>query len=149
MENNITSLLIEECKFRLVDESIPRLHKCLDKLSEQEIWYRPNKNTVSIGNLVLHLCGNVTQWLISGLGGAPDNRRRQQEFDEPGPLPTSSLHEMLDNLATEITAVVEGLGHTSTQQRIFHPGLSCIRSIYSGARGGTFLLPRWAGDHHD
>ncbi len=109
MQDKVSELLIRETKYRLLEESIPRLHKCLDKLSEAEIWYRPNTNTVSIGNLVLHLCGNVRQWLISGLGGAPDHRERQREFDEPGPLPTSELREKLDKLETDIEAVLEGL----------------------------------------
>lgn len=106
---NTSTLLIEETRYRLLDESIPRLHKCLDKLTKQEIWYRPNKSTVSIGNLVLHLCGNVKQWLISGIGGASDDRQRQQEFDEEGPIATVQLREMLDQLTTEIEATLEGL----------------------------------------
>lgn len=111
--SDIATLLIKEAEFRLLEESIPRLHKCLDTLTDQEIWYRPNSNTVSIGNLVLHLCGNVRQWLISGLGGAADHRQRQQEFDETGPLPTNELHQMLDQLTAEIKAVLEGLTETS------------------------------------
>lgn len=109
MEDKISGMLIEEAKYRLLEESIPRLRRCLDQLSEEEVWFRPNENTVSIGNLVLHLCGNVQQWLVSGLGGAADHRRRQREFDEPGPLPTTELHQMLDKLDTEIKAVLEGL----------------------------------------
>jgi uncharacterized damage-inducible protein DinB len=111
--SDIATLLIKEAEFRLLEESIPRLHICLDKLTKQGIWYRPNSNTVSIGNLVLHLCGNVRQWLISGLGGAADHRQRQQEFNETGPLPTIELHQMLDQLATEIEVVLEGLTESS------------------------------------
>lgn len=109
MKDQVSSLLIQESRYRLLDESIPRLQKCLDKLSEEEVWFRPNENTVSIGNLILHLCGNVRQWLISGLGGAPDQRKRQQEFDEPGPLPTSDLRKKLDTLAIDIQEVLERL----------------------------------------
>ncbi len=109
MQDEVSELLIRETKYRLLEESIPRLHKCLDKLSEAEIWYRPNTHTVSIGNLVLHLNGNVRQWLISGLGGAPDLRQRQQEFDETGPIPISELKEMLDILENDIEVVLEGL----------------------------------------
>jgi len=109
MTDRVANLLIKETRFRILEESIPRLRKCLEKLSQEEIWYRPNTHTVSIGNLVLHLCGNVRQWLISGLGGAPDHRDRQREFDEPGPLPTSELRKKLDKLTNDIEAVLEGL----------------------------------------
>ncbi len=109
MSEEISGLLIEETRHRLLKESIPRLLKCLDLLTEQEIWFRPNQNTVSIGNLVLHLCGNVRQWLISGLGGAPDHRLRQREFDEQGPLPTAELRQMLDRLAADIEVVLQGI----------------------------------------
>jgi uncharacterized damage-inducible protein DinB len=109
MPDDLSELLISESRYRLLEESIPRLHKCMDRLTEEELWYRPNENTVSIGNLVLHLCGNVRQWLISGMGGAPDLRKRQQEFDETGPLPPEVLHEMLDKLAVDIQDVLGGL----------------------------------------
>jgi putative RNA 2'-phosphotransferase len=72
--------LIAESKRRLLDQSLPRLKKCLELLSEEEIWFRPNTKALSVGNLVLHLCGNVTQHIVSGLGGAPDTRRRAEEL---------------------------------------------------------------------
>ncbi len=91
-------LLVAEIRRRLFDENIPRIKKCLGELSEKEIWYRPNEHSNSVGNLVLHLCGNVRQWLIAGLGGHVDTRKRQSEFDEPGPVPTANLISMLDQL---------------------------------------------------
>jgi len=87
-------------------------------MSEQEVWYRPNSSTVSAGNLVLHLCGNVQQWLISGLGGAPDNRNRQAEFDETGPLPTSELLTHLDDLQLAIQQVLPKLTQTDLTAKL-------------------------------
>jgi len=109
MGDEVAKLLIKETRYRLLDESIPRLNKCLDKLTEEEIWYRPNSNTVSIGNLVLHLCGNVRQWLICGLGDAVDNRQRHQEFNETGPIPCSELRNNLSSLGSEIDKVLAEL----------------------------------------
>ena len=105
----ISQLLLAEARHRLLEESIPRLEKCLSKLDEQGIWYRPNDQTVSAGNLVLHLCGNVRQWLISGLGGRPDHRNRDQEFSEEGPLETSVLLDMLKDLSRDIDQVLTEL----------------------------------------
>lgn len=109
MQNSIALLLIDETRFRLLEESIPRLRKCLEKMTSKQIWYRPNTHTVSAGNLVLHLCGNVRQWLISGLGGNPDQRIRQREFDEKGPIATKELLQMLDELALKIDQVLTSL----------------------------------------
>ncbi len=110
-------LLVQEVRRRLMDENVPRIKQCLAELTTEEIWYRPNENSNSVGNLVLHLCGNVRQWLLSGLGGYTDNRRRQQEFDERGPFPTSILLRHLDELMEETDKVLNKL----TAEKILQP----------------------------
>jgi len=103
----VHSLMIAEVKRRLFKESIPRAKKCLNLLSEEDIWYRPNENSNSVGNLILHLCGNVRQWLISAIGEVEDVRQRQSEFDERGPLPTSELIAKLDQLQADAVKVLD------------------------------------------
>lgn len=76
-------------------ENTPRVIKCLEHLSETEIWYSPNESSNSAGTLVLHLCGNITQYIISGLGGEPDKRERDKEFTEKGKLSKEQLKEKL------------------------------------------------------
>lgn len=110
-------LLVREVRRRLGEENVPRIKKCLAELTTEEIWYRPNENSNSVGNLVLHLCGNVRQWLLSGLGGYTDNRRRQQEFDERGPFPTSILLRHLDELMEEVDKVLNRL----TAEQLLQP----------------------------
>ena len=63
-----------------IGESRARLGKCLDGLDAEDVWRRPNGSSNSVGNLLLHLDGNVTQWILSGFGGAEDRRRRDREF---------------------------------------------------------------------
>ncbi|MEM6343822.1 MAG: DinB family protein [Bacteroidota bacterium] len=104
------SSLSREVKRRLVDESIPRIRQCLHILTEADIWYRPNENSNSVGNLVLHLCGNVRQWLVSGLSRTPDTRERDLEFSERGPWPTKDLLAQLDQLEQEILQTLASLG---------------------------------------
>jgi hypothetical protein len=55
--------------------------------TDDELWWRPSAESNSVGNLLLHLAGNLRQWVVSGVGGEPDRRVRQAEFDERGPLP--------------------------------------------------------------
>jgi uncharacterized damage-inducible protein DinB len=65
----------------LLAEDYPlRIERCLAVLSEADVWWRANAESNSIGNLLLHLAGNARQWIISGVGGAPDVRLRASEF---------------------------------------------------------------------
>jgi uncharacterized damage-inducible protein DinB len=111
--NPVGQALIADCRRRLFDESLPRLKKCLALLSDEEIWTRPNAETVSAGNLVIHLCGNVRQWIVSRLGGAPDIRQRDAEFSEPGPMPRGKLQERLDTVMDEARQVLARLDPSS------------------------------------
>ncbi len=101
--------LIDEVKRRIVHESVPRIKKCLGQLSADDIWHRPNQNVVSVGNLVLHLQGNLRQWVLSGLGGQPDHRQRDGEFTRTDPVPATELVRQLDALVTEVEAVLDRL----------------------------------------
>ncbi|MCG8327253.1 MAG: DUF1572 domain-containing protein [Chitinophagales bacterium] len=113
MDNDINAFceaLLEETRRRLFNESFPRLKQCLNTLTEQEIWTKPNVNSNSVGNLSLHLCGNARQWIISGLGGTVDERLRQKEFDEKGPIPVSQLIELINQLEHDIEEVLQKFG---------------------------------------
>lgn len=101
--------LVEECKRRLFEESYPRIQKCIGMLTEEEIWRRPNEELVSVGNLVLHLCGNVRQWICSGLGRQPDERHRAREFSETGPIPTDELLKRLADTVHDAKDVLDGV----------------------------------------
>ncbi|MDH3651285.1 MAG: DUF1572 domain-containing protein [Saprospiraceae bacterium] len=105
----IKNALIKEVKFRLIQESVPRIEKCLTQLSEAEVWLRPNQETVSVGNLILHLCGNVRQWILSGIGKAPDYRKRQEEFDTSGPIEKAALLNDLEILMVEVSELLDQL----------------------------------------
>lgn len=109
--------LLVEARRRLLGESVPRLKKCLGLLSQEEVWRHPNAETASVGNLVLHLLGNVRQYVVSGLGGAPDRRRRAQEFAEAGPLPTSELLSRLDALVAEVEEALDRVDPVSLLEK--------------------------------
>ncbi len=100
-------LIIDQVRVRIFEESIPRIKKCLDLISEEEVWQRPNEQSNSIGNLILHLCGNVRQWLISGLGGQEDHRNRQAEFSDKGSIDKVGLSAKLDLLQTDAEPVLQ------------------------------------------
>lgn len=93
----------------LMTDNLPRIERCLEKLSDDEIWWRPNEGSNSIGNLLLHLCGNVGQWIVGGLGGRPDTRVRQQEFDERRKLPREELLRRLKETLAEADAALAAI----------------------------------------
>ena len=107
---NFKNALTDQVRVRLFEEGVPRIKKCLAQLSDEEIWHRPNENLVSIGNLVLHLCGNVRQWIVAGLGKRKDTRTRQIEFDTVGPV---SVEKMLADMGKVMMEVEEVLTEIS------------------------------------
>ena len=108
-QDQIHSALVEECKRRLFKENYARIEKCLSLITEEEVWQRPNDNSNSIGNLILHLCGNVRQWLVSGLGEQADVRKRQEEFDARGNYDKAGLLNQLEALKIEVNATLDKL----------------------------------------
>lgn len=101
--------ILSEVRRRLFEESFPRIKQCLEALPDEDIWYRPNEVSNSVGNLVLHISGNLRQWILGGLGGQEDLRNRPQEFAELGPLPTTQLLALLDRLEEEIDDLLDEL----------------------------------------
>jgi uncharacterized damage-inducible protein DinB len=88
--------LLQAETIRRLEEGLGRIHACSGMLSDDQVWHRPNSNVVSIGNLILHLAGNVGQWINATLGGRADDRHRDSEFNEQGPLVRVELMGLLD-----------------------------------------------------
>jgi uncharacterized damage-inducible protein DinB len=114
---------------------LPRIVACLGQLDETEIWWRPNPSSNSAGNLVLHLCGNIRQWIISGLGGAPDVRLRDMEFSERGPIPRRILVAQLRETVGQVCAVLDVLSAADllrehTIQGFHETGLSAVAHVF-------------------
>lgn len=91
-------------------ENPPRILQCMGELTEAEIWLRPNPMSNSVGNLVLHLCGNIQQYVNASLGRRPDNRVRDAEFAATGGLDKLALQQLLE---TTMTTALETIRQTS------------------------------------
>ncbi|HMB95932.1 MAG TPA: DUF1572 family protein [Tepidisphaeraceae bacterium] len=65
-----------------LSKSLHKITHCLNQLNDEQIWHRPAAEMNSIANILIHLCGNLRQWIICGVGGANDVRNRQAEFDD-------------------------------------------------------------------
>ena len=86
-----------------------RIANCLAKLTYEQIWARGSENENAAGNLVLHLCGNVRQWVISGVAGKPDIRVRDREFQARGDIQAGELIERLEGVIAEASEVIRNL----------------------------------------
>jgi len=117
-----TRLFLKSSQRLLAKQSLPRIVKCLQQLSEEEIWWRPNSASNSAGNLVLHLCGNVRQWIISGLGGEEDRRQRDREFAERGPIPRKVLVAQLRRTVRDACRVLAHLPDDSLSRKYLIQG---------------------------
>lgn len=106
-------VFLDQSRAYLSGDFLPKIEASIAAVDDEQVWRRANDASNSIGNLVLHLSGNVRQWIVSGLGGAPDSRDRDAEFAERGPLPRG---ELLDRLRTTI-------GETDAVLASFDPAL--------------------------
>lgn len=109
-ENNMTDLISTNFKsqsLHYLHLNTPRIAQCLDLLSEQEVWQRPNASSNSVGNLVLHLCGNIRQYIISGLGRQPDSRERDAEFAANEGFTKQELLQKLTDTVAEAARAIE------------------------------------------
>jgi hypothetical protein len=86
-----------------------RVETCLGKLTPEQVWMRGTENQNAVGNLVLHLSGNVRQWILTGIGGAPDHRMRDQEFSARGGIDAEALGRLLRGTVDEALALFRSL----------------------------------------
>lgn len=99
-----------EFRRRLQGEYVPRIARCVARLGDEHLWRRPAANCNSVGNLLLHLRGNVTQWILAGLGEAPDQRQRSAEFAAAAGPGGSELCAALAATVAAACDVVDRLG---------------------------------------
>src|SRR5579863_9599955 len=92
---DVTGLFLEFSRRKLLEHYWPRLKASVEALTDEQVWWRPNEASNSIGNLVLHLNGNVRQWLLTSFNAAQDDRIRSTEFSERAGIAPSSLIEQL------------------------------------------------------
>lgn len=124
---------LEASRVFLTKDFLPKLIRCLENMSDEDIWWRPNEQSNSVGNLVLHLCGNVRQWIVVTLGGGSFNRNRDAEFATRSQVSKADLIAGIKSAVDEADAVLQRLPadglhvhhtiqayDTSTLQAIYH-----------------------------
>ncbi|HEU5219661.1 MAG TPA: DUF1572 family protein [Gemmatimonadales bacterium] len=103
---DIGAAFLAQSREYLSDHYLPKILAAVDELSDQDLWWRPNETSNSAANLILHLSGNVRQWIVSGVGGAPDRRERDLEFSRRDPMPRVELTGLLRDTIRDAVAVI-------------------------------------------
>src|SRR6266446_7848955 len=107
--SDLGQAFIARAQHHLGEDYLPKIERCLGLLSDQQIWWRANEQSNSIGNLLLHLSGNVRQWIVCGLGDATDSRDRDSEFAQRGEVPRAELFARLKRTVDEAVATLARL----------------------------------------
>lgn len=106
---NVESAFIDCAIDFLTAEYLPKIERCLEQLNDEQIWWRSNEESNSIGNLVLHLCGNARQWIVCGLGSEPDTRTRDAEFAQREPVARAELLRLLRSTLADVESVLRNV----------------------------------------
>ena len=117
-----------------IDENTKKLTTCLDEFNDADIWKRPNQHSNSVGNIILHLCGNIRQYAISSLGNNKDVRERDKEFSADGGYTRSQLLKKLTEAIDEAKNIIKNssekeLLRKRKVQGYFHSGIGIILHI--------------------
>jgi uncharacterized damage-inducible protein DinB len=107
------ALFIARSRYYLGVEYPAKIRRALDVIPEDAIWLRPAEGTNAAGNLVLHLAGNLQQWIVSGIGGQPDTRERDAEFATRGGVGREALEARLNGVLAEVDRALADLAPTS------------------------------------
>jgi uncharacterized damage-inducible protein DinB len=114
--DELAEVVIDEVRGRLTKGLPQQVRACLDALSDEQIWWRPNPGSNSVGNLVLHLCGSTRHFLGRAVGGTDYRRDRPAEFAEKGPVSRERLRALLDETVAETDAVLAALAPARLQE---------------------------------
>ena len=119
------------CSAEKLAELCRRIETCLGKLSPDQVWMRGTENQNAVGNLVLHLTGNVKQWILSGIGGAPDARIRDEEFAARGGMEPEELGHRLRETVDAAVVIFRSLPHERLAERTTIQGydVTVLKSI--------------------
>jgi Protein of unknown function (DUF1572) len=108
MDSQIASLFLDYSS-RKLESMTANLTSCMNRLSEEQIWQRGGPHENAVGNLILHLSGNMRQWIMHGVDRQPDVRVRDLEFSTTGGLGRDELLALFSATVAEARAILATL----------------------------------------
>ena len=138
MESEIAVLFLGYSALKL-NQMTGIIERCLDELTDDQVWHRDSPHENSIGNLILHLAGNIRQWIGHGLTGLPDIRERDAEFAALGNVSRTELRDLLRAVITPAIDTVAGLPHAKLTEKTV---------VQGGERTGLEIVYQVVGHLH-
>ena len=105
--NDLSKTALEAIRSRITRILPAQIRACVEELSEEQLWWRPNEQANSVGNLVLHLSGSMRHYLSNRVGGIEYERNRPAEFAERGPVPKQQLLATFDETIRQAAQVLD------------------------------------------
>lgn len=147
---NLSTRFLERSRHYLGVEYPAKVRAASLSVPVDRLWWRANATSNSVGNLLLHLTGNVCQWIVTGVGGAPDARHRDAEFAAHDGADVHELLYILDATLREAVVVLDtlnanALGETRTIQGRETTVFAAIYHVvehFSGHTGQIILLAK-------
>ena len=123
---------IDASRTFLKTDFFPRLVHCVKQFREDDLWWRPNESSNSAGNLILHLCGNMRQWIVEGVGGIPTHRDRDSEFATREQVPKAVLLAQIEQTVAEVDGILQtfDFGKLLSRRKIQVYDVTPLQAIY-------------------
>ncbi len=129
---SIGESFVEWSRYFLSNEYLPKIRLAIEPLSEETVWWRANDASNAIGNLLLHLAGNIRQWIVCGVGGAVDVRQRSEEFSTRDGWTKRRLMEHLQQAVGDADTVLAALrdGDLTRTRQIQGRAVTVLEAVY-------------------
>jgi uncharacterized damage-inducible protein DinB len=129
---DLAQTFISRSRYYLQTEYRTKIRAAVEALPPDALWWRPNEQSNSVGNLLMHLAGNIRQWVVGGVGGAPDHRDRAGEFAVRGGATAAELLGVLEQALDEVDAVIAALTPENLASRRTIQGreVSVLEAVY-------------------
>jgi uncharacterized damage-inducible protein DinB len=129
---SVGEIFISRSRYWLIKEYPIKLRQCVEALPVQAVWARPNHSCNSIGNLLVHLKGNVTEWIVGGVGGREYGRHRASEFTQQQGADGRTLLADLDSVLREADSVMSRLTDAALERQLViqHRETTVLAAIY-------------------
>ena len=119
--NDLSEVALEALRKRITRILPAQIKECVEQLNEEQLWWRPNEQANSVGNLVLHVSGSTRHYLSRSIGGIHYERDRPAEFTERGPLPKEQLLSIFDETIAQAKQVLDNFDTSRFLQQSEEP----------------------------